>query len=157
MRLSDEQRVFYVTLEDARFNEDDMAPLLLGLSKLKENVFCSVYSYMMVPGEVHLLIREKEQNMDGCVDYLHDVCYGDTDFSYKSTLIKGAEDFVEAFVRMARLPVERGLCERTGEWAFGAWVNEYQGMCSIQVCKRIIVLRRFGFDFLYEAVNSPVD
>ena len=148
-----EHGVFSVVILDKRIKEEDMAPLLLGLSKLKENVFCAVYSYMMVPGEVHLLIREKEQSVAGCVEYLHENCFGDSDFTFTYEPIIGPDGFVEAFARMARLPVDRGLCAATGEWAYGSWVNEYQGMCSIKVCNRLIVLRRFGFDSLYKAVN----
>ena len=148
-----ERGVFKVEIIDKRIKEEDMAPLLLGLSKLKENVFCAVYSYMMIPGEVHLLIREKEQSVAGCVEYLHESCYGDSDFKFTYEPVNGASMFIEEFARMARLPVDRGLCAATGEWAYGAWVNEYQGMCSIKVCNRLIVLRRFGFDSLYKSVN----
>lgn len=152
-----ERSVYHVVMEDSRFNEEDMAPLLLGLSKLRENIFCAVYAYVMVPGYVHLLIREKEQRLFGIVEYLHDACYGDTEFRFESERITTSKRFLEVFAHMAQLPVDAGLVETPGEYGYGSWVNDYIGMCSINVCNRLIVLRRFGFDAIYEAVNAPTD
>ena len=152
-----DRSVYHVVMADERFNEEDMAPLLLGLTKLRENIFCAVYAYVMVPGFVHLLIREKEQRVLGCVEYLHECCYGDTEFQIASEHITNSKRFLQVFAHLAQLPVEAGLVETPGEYAFGSWVNDYIGMCSINVCNRLIILRRYGFDAIYEAVNSPAD
>lgn len=150
-----DRSVYHVVMEDGRFNEEDMAPLLLGLNKLRENILCTVYAYAMIPGFVHLLIREKEQRVLGCMEYLHNSCYGDTEFRFASEQITSSKRFLQVFVHIAQLPVEAGLADTPGEYAYGSWVNDYIGMCTINVCYRLIVLRRFGFDTIYEAVNSP--
>ena len=152
-----DRSVYHVVMADERFNEEDMAPLLLGLSKLRENIFCSVYAYAMIPGFVHLLIREKVQRVAGCVQYLHECCYGDTEFNFAFEQITKSQRFLQVFAHLAQLPVEAGLVDTPGEYGYGSWVNDYIGMCSINVCNRLIILRRYGFDAIYEAVNSPAD
>lgn len=151
-----QESVYHVVLIDKRFNPDDMAPLLLGLTKLRENVFCSVFAYVMIPGSIHLVIKEKEKNVVGCIEYLHDCCYGDTDFKYAMEEITNSDRFLEIFAHLAQIPVNEGLVDTPGEYGYGSWVNDYIGMCSINVCQRLIVLRRFGFDVLYDWVNNGV-
>lgn len=146
--------VFYITMYDPRFDEDSMATIMMGMKGLN-GVSSSVYAYAMIPGEVHLLVRQRESGIAGSVAFFMDRCFGEEELLYNYEAIRSAEAFLAAFRRLARLPVMKDLCDRPGEYPYGSWVNDYQGMCSITVCHTRVVLRRFGFDTLYETVNAP--
>lgn len=147
--------VYHVVIKDKRFDEEDTTPLLLGLNKLRDSAFCAIYAYVMIPGFVHILIREEESSLPGSIEYLHECCFSDGEVEYVFEKIDSAKRFVEIFCYLARLPVIKGMCDNPSEYAYGSWVNDYEGMCSINICQTKIVLRRFGFDFMYQSVNNP--
>ena len=129
---------------------------------------CTIYAYCLMSNHVHLLVREKNEGIGESVKRIG-VAYARyfngkysrvghlfqdrfqsepvNDIAYFGTLIR----------YIHQNPVKAGLAKEVRDYPWSSW-TEYEGAgASCGICNREAVIRRLGWQNLYEFVCTPVE
>ncbi len=152
--------LFLRILEHLVYRHDDRGAVLPSL--------CTIYAYCLMNNHVHLLIREREENISEImkrvgVSYVR---YYNGKYERKGPLFEDrfrseAVNSIEYFMTLLRYihqnPVKSGLVREVRDYQWSSW-SEYEGQSGQTViCDTYSVLKRLDAENVYEWVTMPVN
>ena len=129
---------------------------------------CTIYAYCLMNNHVHLLIREREENISEIMKRIgvSYVRYYNGKYERKGPLFEDrfrseAVNSIEYFMTLLRYihqnPVKSGLVREVRDYQWSSW-SEYEGQSGRPViCDTYSVLKRLDAENVYEWVTMPVN
>ena len=156
----DDYLLFIRILEHLVYRHDEGGAVLSPL--------CTIYAYCLMNNHVHLLIREREENISEImkrvgVSYVR---YYNGKYERKGPLFEDrfrseAVNSIEYFMTLLRYihqnPVKSGLVSEVRDYQWSSW-SEYEGQSGRPViCDTYSVLKRLDAENVYEWVTMAVN
>ena len=129
---------------------------------------CTIYAYCLMNNHVHLLIRQREENISEIMKRIG-VSYArfyNGKYERKGALFEDrfkseTVDSIEYFMRLLQYihqnPVKSGIVKEVRDYPWSSWL-EYEGKpIGQRICDTGPVLKRLGTENVYEWVTIPVN
>ena len=129
---------------------------------------CTFYAYCLMTNHVHLLVRERDENIGESMKrigvayaryYNHKYERNGHLFQdrFRSEPVNSIEYFMTLMRYIHQNPVVAGLADEVRDYPWSSW-HEYEGhSLSVRLCDTMPVIRRLESTNLYEFVTMPVD
>lgn len=127
-----------------------------------------LYAYCLMSNHIHLLIREREDNIGMAIKRIASsyVYYYNHKYSrdghlfrerYKSETVNDMAYFVTLLRYIHQNPVKAGIMNKVNDYEFSSW-HEYIDKNSTQfpLCETRTVLNRISYEELNDLVNEPL-
>ena len=156
----DEDFMFFIkvlhSMVDRRDEQGNLLPPL-----------CTMYAYCLMSNHVHLLIREREENIGLVIKRIGVayVKYFNTKYQraghlFQDRFLSEPVNSIEYFMTLMRYihqnPVKAGITKEVRDYQWSSW-GEYEANPQVtKICDRTPVINRVGRDNLCEYVNLAV-
>ena len=128
---------------------------------------CTIYAYCLMSNHVHLLIREKEEDIGQAIKRLgvayvkyFNTKYERTGHLFQDRFLSEPVNTIEYFMTLMRYihqnPVKAGIAKEVRDYQWSSWKEYENNSHATKICDLTPVINRLERDNLYEYVNSPV-
>ncbi len=156
----DEDFIFFIKVLHSLVNRRDE----------KENILpplFTMYAYCLMSNHVHLLIREREEDIGQVIKRMgvayvkyFNTKYERTGHLFQDRFLSEPVNTIEYFMTLMRYihqnPVKAGITKEVRDYQWSSW-GEYEGnSLAAKICDQTPVIKRLGRENLYDYVNLPV-
>lgn len=129
---------------------------------------CSIYAYCLMSNHVHLLLRERTEEIGESIKRIgvayaryYNWKYKRNGYLFQDRFRSEAVETIEYFMTLVRYihqnPVKAGIVKDVSDYAWSSW-HEYEGgALPFHICETTSVIKRLGNQDLHEFVSMPVD
>ena len=128
---------------------------------------CTFYAYCLMNNHVHLLIRERKENISEIMKRIG-VSYARYyngkyerngalfEDRFRSEAVNSMEYFMKLLQYIHQNPVKSGIAREVSDYQWSSW-SEYEGRPGLKICDTYSVLKRLDAENVYEWVTMPVN
>ena len=129
---------------------------------------CDIYSYCLMPNHLHLLIRNRTEELGSIVKSIG-IAYASYfnkryervghlfQDRFRSEPVNDMNYFVTLIRYIHQNPVAGGLAKRVEDYPWSSWIEfESPAKCRMPVCATSVITHRISMDELKSLVNEPL-